>query len=528
MASTSGLKRQTSSDSESGGEEKKTEVNISISRRNNHCKGEKHCKKASLLGKKQSTILQMFKKNTEHDEQVQRTEIRIAALIAEHNLPLRLSEHFCFHNNADEANEGMTAETLYNKMINALTSEKVCLDNLVGFGSDGCNAMFGSKNSVVSRLMSERVVLTALYNKVCEIYKTLLFSYLNSNYINRNPLADINPRLNSEFINLKNIYLGVDVLNNIDELDDAQKDDFYIRCREFLIVACSEIQKRFDFRNSLLSQISIFDPKCDNKPNSIFSIIKRLNRIVNLENIQKIDDQWRLYIQSELSQDIKDASNVDVFWCKISKLTDLAGNLKFVKLGNFVLDLMVMPHSNATCERVFSKINLMKTSVRNKLYSKTVDGLILASDYSKECHSFEIEKKTLSQKPKINRHPTKISMTITTTSDEPFQRISLDVVGPLPLTEDGNKFILTIQDDFTKFLYAVAIPYHTADIVAHEFLKFISLYGTPLAILTDQGSEFMSNTFVNCNKLLKTHKTKSTACHLETQGSLKRVHAFPQ
>ncbi|KAF2881794.1 hypothetical protein ILUMI_24389 [Ignelater luminosus] len=136
-----------------------------------------------------------------------------------------------------------------------------------------------------------------------------------------------------------------------------------------------------------------------------------------------------------------------------------------------------------------------------------------------------VSKSVSCQKSKINRHPTKIPITIATTSDEPFQGISLDVVGALPLTEDGNKFILTIQDDLTKFLYAVAIPYHTADIVAHEFLKFISLYGTPLTILTDQGSEFMSNTFVNFNKLLKIHKTNSTAYHPETQGSLERAHA---
>jgi hypothetical protein len=36
----------------------------------------------------------------------------------------------------------------------------------------------------------------------------------------------------------------------------------------------------------------------------------------------------------------------------------MAGNSKFTELGNFVLDLMVMPHSNATCESVFkSKLN---------------------------------------------------------------------------------------------------------------------------------------------------------------------------
>jgi hypothetical protein len=113
--------------------------------------------------------------------------------------------------------------------------------------------------------------------------------------------------------------------------------------------------------------------------------------------MQKIDDQWRLYIQSysELPTEIKDEKNIDEYWFKIYKLTDMAGNFKFTELGNFVLDLMVMPHSNATGERVFSKVNLIKTKIRKKLCTETIDGLILASEYAKDCHSCEINEKTI-------------------------------------------------------------------------------------------------------------------------------------
>ncbi|CAH1382024.1 unnamed protein product [Tenebrio molitor] len=61
----------------------------------------------------------------------------------------------CFKNNPDEANKGATAETIYNKVVNALKSENTPLDNLVGFGSDGCNTMFGAQNSGVSRLKAD-------------------------------------------------------------------------------------------------------------------------------------------------------------------------------------------------------------------------------------------------------------------------------------------------------------------------------------------------------------------------------------
>ena len=52
---------------------------------------------------------------------------------------------------------------------------------------------------------------------------------------------------------------------------------------------------------------------------------------------------------------------------------------------------------------------------------------------------------------------------------ELFQRISIDIVGPLPITEKGNRYIVTAMDYFTKWLEVRAIK--TAN--AEEVLNFI-------------------------------------------------------
>ena len=96
-------------------------------------------------------------------------------------------------------------------------------------------------------------------------------------------------------------------------------------------------------------------------------------------------------------------------------------------------------------------------------------------DYIKNCHSCQINK--------TNRNPIKNPMEITTTSSEPFERLAIDIVGPLPLTENGNRFILTTQDDLTKYSYAIPLPNHDALTIAEELNKFISLFGIPKSIL---------------------------------------------
>lgn len=64
----------------------------------------------------------------------------------------------------------------------------------------------------------------------------------------------------------------------------------------------------------------------------------------------------------------------DKFWGKL-----LQKEPGFVDLASFALGLLSLPHSNAECERVFSKVNLFKTKQRNRLKTSTVNGAFLSA-----------------------------------------------------------------------------------------------------------------------------------------------------
>lgn len=128
------------------------------------------------------------------------------------------------------------------------------------------------------------------------------------------------------------------------------------------------------------------------------------------------------------------------------------------------------------------------------------------------------------QTHKICRVP-RMPMTITTTSKKSFEKIFLDIVGPLTETYSGNKYILTMQDDLTKYSRAIAIPNQTANVVAREFAtNFICVFGCPESILTDQGSNFMSQVFKDMCKDLKIKKLNTSSYHPQTNGALERSH----
>ena len=73
------------------------------------------------------------------------------------------------------------------------------------------------------------------------------------------------------------------------------------------------------------------------------------------------------------------------------------------------------------------------------------------------------------QMNKLVRVKTRLPMKITDTPTEPFERIQEDIVGPLPITEKGNRYILTIQDNFSKYCEAIALSEIDSVTVARAF-----------------------------------------------------------
>ena len=114
-------------------------------------------------------------------------------------------------------------------------------------------------------------------------------------------------------------------------------------------------------------------------------------------------------------------------------------------------------------------------------------------------------------KPKAPLHPIPMG--------NPMQRIHIDIVGPLPRSRSGKRYILSAQCRFTKWAEAFAIPNQLATTCARVLVKnWVSRYGVPDSIHSDQGRNFESQVFEEMCHLLEMNKTRSTAYHPERNG----------
>ena len=77
--------------------------------------------------------------------------------------------------------------------------------------------------------------------------------------------------------------------------------------------------------------------------------------------------------------------------------------------------------------------------------------------------------------------------------EEPFSRVIIDCVGPLPKTRSGNEYLLTIMCASTRFPEAIPLRSINGRNVSKSLLKFFTLFGLPKEIQSDQGSNFISH-----------------------------------
>ena len=107
----------------------------------------------------------------------------------------------------------------------------------------------------------------------------------------------------------------------------------------------------------------------------------------------------------------------------------------------------------------------------------------------------------------------------------PMERIAIDILGELPVTEEGNKYILVIGDYFTKWTECHAMQNMEASTVANILVEqVVSRFGIPYTIHSDQGRQFESRLFKEMCKLLQITKTRTTPYHPKSDGMVERFN----
>jgi hypothetical protein len=125
---------------------------------------------------------------------------------------------------------------------------------------------------------------------------------------------------------------------------------------------------------------------------------------------------------------------------------------------------------------------------------------------------------------KVHRQPAAVVQPIAVPQHR-FSHVHIDIVGPLPVAASGHRYLLTMVDRTTRWLEATPLKTVEAATCADAFVDtWVSRYGVPADLTSDQGRQFTSAVWARLCHLLGVNHINTTAYHPQSNGMVERAH----
>ena len=142
----------------------------------------------------------------------------------------------------------------------------------------------------------------------------------------------------------------------------------------------------------LLDSISWIQPFINDygKANQVLSVARLLPQVIKESDMEALNEEY--YCTSELPFP-KQVIAIDEYWYKVSVITDIAGDVRYPLVSKLAKAILIIPHGNADIERMFSRVGLNKTKLRNSLSTETLSALLcLQFNVRQPCFDFKPTK----------------------------------------------------------------------------------------------------------------------------------------
>jgi transposase InsO family protein len=139
-----------------------------------------------------------------------------------------------------------------------------------------------------------------------------------------------------------------------------------------------------------------------------------------------------------------------------------------------------------------------------------------ASDVSGWCRDCET-----CQRGKVTRQPAAAATQSIPVPERRFTHLHVDLVGPLPTSAEGFKYLFTIIDRSTRLVEAIPVKNMEAATITDALVAgWVSRFGVSAVITSDRGTQFTSAVW----EVLCIQHITTTAFHPCSNGMVERCH----
>ena len=153
-------------------------------------------------------------------------------------------------------------------------------------------------------------------------------------------------------------------------------------------------------------------------------------------------------------------------------------------------------------------------AAKRRFYWRNMSSFI--KKYVDKCKTCQLHKGRPHPKQPLRRYPV---------PDKFFDIVSTDLIGPLPMTSSGNKYILVVTDFLSRYVAIKALPNKTANTTAQGLWSIFCEHGTPSILYSDSGCEFRNGVLEEMAKKIKFSHIRVAVYHPSSNGLCERKNA---
>ena len=154
-----------------------------------------------------------------------------------------------------------------------------------------------------------------------------------------------------------------------------------------------------------------------------------------------------------------------------------------------------------------------KTAARMRQVGHWVGMLRDIDQYCRECSVCQTSKLPLPSKAPLMSIPV----------GRAWEMVAIDIL-EVPRSYHNNRYLLVVQDYFTKWADAIPLPDQTAVRITNALVKVFACYGLPDIIHSDQGRNFESSILRQTLEAFGVAKSRTTAYHPQGDGMVERFN----
>ncbi|CAN8003553.1 unnamed protein product [Ixodes pacificus] len=196
--------------------------------------------------------------------------------------------------------------------------------------------------------------------------------------------------------------LGSQTARSLQNLKKEARQDVFARIRRFFVTASDYIMLKFPLKSEILksaevARLSTFEQARFADVKYFIGRFPVLLTVAEEQSMESALDEGQAQFSrlrlKDLPAQITVQKRIDEQWGAVSDLQDMDGTFKYAKLSKVILGILTVSHSNAKCERVFSKVKKAHMQFRSSMSKKTLKQLfVVRCSQSGKCHQQMFDK----------------------------------------------------------------------------------------------------------------------------------------